>query len=128
MKEDKNYYVLDFSNRGGLVMPIILQLSYEDGSSENMYIPAEIWRRNSKNVSKLIVSDKVLKSVEVDPNWETADVDIENNYYPRRIVPSRIESYKSKKRSGMVYRDIMQDIKTKLKTDDDKKADSKANN
>ena len=123
VKEDKNYYVLDFSNKGGLVMPIILKLSYADGSSERMYIPAEIWRRNSKNVSKLIVSDKVLTQVEVDPNWETADTDIANNYYPRQIIQSRVEAYKSKKRSGLVYRDIMQDIKTELDSDKEDEKD-----
>jgi aminopeptidase N len=121
IEEDKNYYVLDFSNKGGLVMPIILQLGYADGSSERMYIPAEIWRRNSKNVSKLIVSDKVLTNVTLDPMWETADTDRSNNHYPRQIIQSRVEAYKSKKRTGLVYRDIMQDIKTELKTDEDDK-------
>ncbi|MBC3765121.1 M1 family metallopeptidase [Neptunicella marina] len=121
VKEDKNYYVLDFSNKGGLVMPIILKLDFEDGTSQDMRIPAEIWRRNSESVKKLIVTDKdkVLKSVEIDPRWETADVDIENNYYPRRIIPSRVEAYKRKKSTSKVSRDIMQDIKTELKTDDD---------
>jgi hypothetical protein len=120
VEEDKNYYVLEFSNVGGLVMPIILELSFEDGSTENMYIPAEIWRRTPKAVSKLVVTDKdkVLSSVTVDPRWETADVDIENNHYPRRIIPSRIEAYKSKPRSGKVNRDIMQDIKTELKSEE----------
>ena len=120
VEEDKNYYVLEFSNVGGLVMPIILEFSFEDGSTENMYIPAEIWRRTPKAVSKLVVTDKdkVLSSVTVDPRWETADVDIENNHYPRRIIPSRIEAYKSKPRSGKVNRDIMQDIKTELKSEE----------
>lgn len=117
--EDKNYYVLHFSNLGGLVMPIILELTYTDDSKERMVIPAEIWRRNHKQVRKLIVTDKdrLLKSVLVDPNWETADVDIENNYYPRRIIPSRIESFK-KEKEGKVYRDIMQDSKTALEQPD----------
>ena len=69
--------------------------------------------------------DKELVSVEVDPRWETADVDVDNNHYPRQIVPSRIEAYKSKPRKGKVYRDIMQDIKTELKTDEDKDGEAK---
>ena len=119
VKEDKNYYVLEFSNKGGLVMPIILELTFADGSTENQYIPAEIWRRTPKAVNKMIITekDKELVSVTVDPRWETADVDINNNHYPRQIIPSRIEAYKSKKRKAKVYRDIMQDIKTELKTD-----------
>jgi len=119
IKEDKNYYVLDFSNKGGLVMPIILELTFTDGTKENQYIPAEIWRRSPKAVSKLIVTDKEkeLVSVTVDPRWETADVDVHNNHYPRQIIPSRIEAYKKKKSTKKVSRDIMQDIKTELKKD-----------
>ncbi|WP_102796317.1 M1 family metallopeptidase [Bowmanella denitrificans] len=122
VQEDKNYYVLEFSNLGGLVMPIILKLDYADGSSETMRIPAEIWRRSPKEVKKLIVTDKgkELTQVELDPRWETADADIENNFYPRRIVPSRVEAYKSEKSKAKIHRDIMQDIKTELKNDDDK--------
>ena len=117
LAEDKNYYVLDFSNHGGLVMPILLQLTYADGSVERLDIPAEIWRRNARNVSKLIVSDKELTQIVIDPNWETADTDVENNHYPRRIIPSRIEAYKAPDPKGFVNRDIMQDIKTELKVD-----------
>ncbi|MBB1446554.1 M1 family metallopeptidase, partial [Pseudoalteromonas sp. SG41-6] len=122
LEEDKNYYVMEFSNLGGLVMPILLELTYEDGTTEERYIPAEIWRRNYKNVQKLIVTDKnkPLVSVTVDPGWETADVDVENNNYPRRIIPSRIEVFKKEKSKAKVSRDIMQDIKTELKTDDKK--------
>ena len=126
VKEDKNYYVLDFTNKGGLVMPIILELTFTDGSKENQYISAEIWRRSAKSVSKLIITDKdkELVSVTVDPRWETADVDVNNNHYPRQIIPSRIEAYKSKKSTSKVARDIMQDIKTELKkADDDKDAE-----
>jgi hypothetical protein len=113
---------MEFSNLGGLVMPILLELTYEDGTKEERYIPAEIWRRNYKNVQKLIVTDKnkPLVSVTVDPGWETADVDVENNNYPRRIIPSRIEVFKKKKSKAKVSRDIMQDIKTELKSDDEK--------
>jgi hypothetical protein len=126
IKEDKNYYVLEFSNKGGLVMPIILDLSFEDGSTETQYIPAEIWRRSPKAVKRLIITDKnkVLASVSIDPRWETADVDVHNNHYPRKIIPSRIEAYKKKKSTKKVSRDIMQDIKTELKTEDDDKTEA----
>ncbi|GAP73713.1 Zn-dependent aminopeptidase [Pseudoalteromonas sp. SW0106-04] len=115
--EDNNYYVMQFSNVGGLVMPILLELSYTDGTTEQRYIPAEIWRRNAKQVEKLIVTDKgkEIASIAVDPGWETADVDVSNNYYPRRIMESRIETYKRKKSKAKVSRDIMHDIKTDLK-------------
>ena len=131
IEEDKNYYVIEFNNLGGLVMPILLQLHYADGTKEDQYIPAEIWRRTPKHVKKLIVADKdkELVSVVVDPHWETADVDNENNIYPRRIIPSRVEAYKNKRSSKGVYRDIMQDIKTELKKDEkeeDKKDQEKS--
>ncbi|NMP14893.1 M1 family metallopeptidase [Thalassotalea sp. Y01] len=117
VKEDKNYYVINFSNKGGLVMPILLELTYADGSTQAMHIPAEIWRRSPKTVSKLIVTekDKVLVSVAVDPHWETADVNIENNHFPRRIIESRIEAFKQEKSKKMEYRDIMHDSKAELK-------------
>ncbi len=122
--EDKNYYILEFSNLGGLVMPIILGVTYDDGSTEDIRIPAEIWRRNAHEVRKLLVSDKAIREVIVDPHWETADVDIENNYYPRRLIPSRVESYKNERgNSGFTSRDLMQDMKTELKSGDDEDAD-----
>lgn len=109
VKEDANYYVLNFSNKGGLVMPIILGLTFKDGKTEKMTIPAEIWRRNSHEVAKLLVfpKGKELVQVVVDPDWETADADIENNHYPRRIIPSRIEAFKSERSKARVSRDLM---------------------
>lgn len=123
VKEDKNYYLMEFSNIGGLVMPILLRLTYEDGTVEDQYIPAEIWRRSPKAVRKLIVTekDKLLKSVVVDPGWETADVDVENNHYPRQIIPSRIEAFKDEKDEHPIARDIMHDIKTKVEPPKEKK-------
>ncbi|MEO1310295.1 MAG: M1 family metallopeptidase [Pseudomonadota bacterium] len=122
VEEDRNWYVLEFSNVGGLVMPIILGLEYADGETEKMYIPAEIWRRNPKTVRKLIESDNEIVQIVVDPNWETADVDIENNYYPRRIIPSRVEAYKRERN----VKDMMQDMKTELKTDEPEEEDEAA--
>jgi hypothetical protein len=126
VKEDKNYYVLEFSNVGGLVMPIILGLEFTDGTDERIYIPAEIWRRNPHSVSKLLIydKDKELKQIVVDPNWETADVDVSNNFYPRQIIPTRLESFKRERSSAGLRRDIMQDIKTELETDEEKKEET----
>ena len=119
ISEDLNYYILEFSNQGGVVMPILLQLDYADGSSEEMRIPAEIWRRSSAAVKKLVVTEKDIVSIVIDPLQETADVNIENNYYPRRIIPSRIESFKRQGSGSLIGRDIMQDIKTELSSEED---------
>ncbi len=121
LKEDKHYYVLDFSNKGGLVMPIILGMTFTDGSTEEIRLPAEVWRRSPSNVMKLFVFEKELKQIEVDPKWETADVDIENNHYPRKIIKSRLQMFKSKKEGLLEERDLIQDSKTKLKKDSKKK-------
>ena len=122
LKEDKNYYVLSFSNIGGLVMPIIMKLTYTDGTTEDLTLPAEIWRRSPKAVQKLIITDKEkeLQSIEVDPRWETADVDVNNNHFPRKILPSRIESFKTKQKAKPEYRDIMFNSTIELKEDDKK--------
>jgi hypothetical protein len=109
VKEDANYYVLNFTNKGGLVMPIILGLTFKDGSKEKLNIPAEIWRRNSREVAKLLVypKNKELTQVMVDPDWETGDADLENNHYPRRIIPSRVEAFKDEASRSRVGRDLM---------------------
>jgi hypothetical protein len=110
--EDKNYYVLSFSNKGGLVMPIILGLTFADGTYEKIMIPAEVWRRNARHVSKLLVFDKgrELAEVVVDPEWETADADVENNYYPRRIIDSRVEAFKRPEPTSRTGRDLMAEV------------------
>lgn len=109
VKEDANYYVLNFTNKGGLVMPVILGLTFKDGLTQKMNIPAEIWRRNAREVAKLLVfpKGKELVQVVVDPDWETGDADIENNNYPRRIIPSRIETFKDETPKSRTGRDLM---------------------
>jgi aminopeptidase N len=91
---NKNYYQLDFSNQGGLVMPLIIKFEFEDGTSETQRIPAEIWRLNDQKVSKVFAFSKPVKQVILDPQEETSDVNTENNYYPRRPIPSRFEVFK----------------------------------
>ncbi len=93
----ENFYFLTFSNKGGLVMPILLELSYADGTRENINLPAEVWKNNPKKITTRVMSEKELISVTVDPRWQTADVDVENNTYPRRIIPSRLEVFKGRK-------------------------------
>ena len=100
LKTKQNFYVVDFENLGGLVMPIILQINFEDGSHGELRIPAEIWRRNNESVSKLIITDKEVKSLKLDPHLETADVDLENNDYPRKIRKSRFEVFKEEKKKN----------------------------
>lgn len=94
IEANKSYYQLDLSNQGGLVMPLIIKFEFEDGTSETQRIPAEIWRLNDKKISKVFAFAKPVKQVILDPQEETADVNTENNYYPRRPIPSRFEVFK----------------------------------
>ena len=91
-----NYYEMQFSNHGGLVMPILLEFEYVDGSKEVVRIPAEIWKRNDKQVSKVFITEKELVRVTLDPFLETADVDRNNNYWPPRVEPTRFQLYKQR--------------------------------
>ncbi|OIQ44019.1 MAG: aminopeptidase, partial [Gammaproteobacteria bacterium MedPE] len=119
LKNGKNMYAVDFSNKGGLVMPIILKLVYTDGSDEVVRTSAQIWRKNTEKVSKLLVTDKEIASIELDPYWETADVDVNNNYWPQRAIESRLQLYKRKKSKS-----LMEKYNQKLKTDKDEKKDA----
>ena len=110
--DERNFYIVDFHNKGGLPMPIIVDLTYADGSVEHVRIPAEIWRKNTNKVSKLFMTDKEVTAITLDPNWETADVDVNNNYWPARPIKSRFELYKRKKK------DMMRDYNVELKTGD----------
>ena len=96
IKKDYNYYEIKFKNIGGLVMPLIVELVFEDGSSEIKRIPAEIWRLNAQEVTKVFFTEKPVKEFILDPNLETADTDRSNNYYPERQKPTRFDMFKAR--------------------------------
>ena len=117
--------MIDFKNIGGLVMPVILSVTYDNGKSEEVRIPAEVWRHDPKKFSKLLITDRKVESITLDTYWETADADVDNNYWPRREVESRLELFKRERRQG---RNLMKDMKVELKSykeDDDKKEEDK---
>ena len=92
----KNAYELFFQNDGGLISPIIIKWIYEDGTSEIEQIPAEIWRINELNVSKVFIKEKVVSQIILDPLDQTADVNFQNNYFPKTKVPSKFDRFKTK--------------------------------
>jgi hypothetical protein len=95
---DKNFYELHFSNKGGLVMPVILEWTFEDGTTEMERVPVEIWRKNENSFTKVFVKDKVVTNVTLDPDKVTADVDESNNSWPQIAPePSRFQIFKSHK-------------------------------
>jgi hypothetical protein len=75
-------------------MPIILRVHYADNSNEILKIPAEIWRSNGTYTSKLLITDKEIVRLELDPKQETADTESSNNHWPPRLVPSRFRLFK----------------------------------
>ena len=93
----KKFYVIDLENVGGLVSPVILEIDYKNAKSETIRIPAEIWRKNNDNVRKMIISDKEIVQIEVDPLLETADTDRYNNFWPPKTIESRFQLQKRKK-------------------------------
>jgi hypothetical protein len=88
-------YYLDFTNQGGVVMPIILEFTFADGGTEMVRIPAEVWRYDPRNVTWSYLTTREVVSVELDPLLETADADRSDNYFPPRIEPTRLELYRA---------------------------------
>ncbi|WP_346860251.1 M1 family metallopeptidase [uncultured Draconibacterium sp.] len=107
-----NFYQIDFKNIGGLVMPLILKFDFTDGTEEILRIPAEIWRKNNEEVSKVFMFEKEVKQITLDPYLETADTEMENNFWPEKQVPSRFQLYKSRYgRGGFSGSNPMQEAK-----------------
>ncbi|HAL82016.1 MAG TPA: aminopeptidase [Mucilaginibacter sp.] len=97
---NKFFYELNFSNKGGLVMPVIVQFTYTDGTKMIDRIPAQIWRLNEKHVSKFYVQDKEVASIMVDPFRETCDIDESNNYWGKLPEPTKFQVFKQKVGAG----------------------------
>jgi hypothetical protein len=93
--EGKHIYEVTFSNKGGLVTPLVIQWTYKDGSRELEKIPAEVWRINEQQVRKVFIKDKEVTNIMLDPNFELADVDLTNNTFPKSAA-SRFDQFKKK--------------------------------
>jgi len=91
-----NLYEVSFINKGGLVMPIILEFTFEDGTKETQRLPAQIWRKNENKVTKVFLTSKKAVSIQLDPMRETADIDESNNKWPNLAAPSKFALFKSK--------------------------------
>ncbi len=113
--ENNFYYELQFSNKGGTVMPIIIQWNFVDGTSEIERINAYIWRKDENKVTKTFVKSKEVKSILLDPYKETADINEKNNTWPQTEVKTRFDVFKSKRGSRFDNSDtnFMQKAKNK---------------
>jgi hypothetical protein len=88
-------YAVEFEKPGGLVMPIIVELTFADGTKKRHTFPAQIWMKNDASVRRVFASKKEVKSIVVDPDFETADVDTSNNSWPKKEA-NRFENFKNK--------------------------------
>ncbi|AMA48354.1 MULTISPECIES: M1 family metallopeptidase [Flavobacterium] len=87
----KYFYQVTFDKPGGLVMPLLVEITYEDGTMENHRFPAQIWLKNEKEVSRIFATQKIIKKIKVDPKEETADIDVSNNSWPKEEIKSKFD-------------------------------------
>ncbi|HLP54408.1 MAG TPA: M1 family metallopeptidase [Fluviicola sp.] len=97
LESKKHFYELSFTDKGGLPTPLIIQATFEDGTTEVIRIPAEIWKMDQTTVTKVFIFDKEVSSFQLDPFLETADCDVNNNAYPPVQKPTRYQLFEQKK-------------------------------
>ena len=95
---DNNIYEIKLKNEGGLVMPVVIKWTYADGSSEIDRLPAEIWRLNEYEIVKTFVKTKEVTNITIDPNLELADINLENNTFPKVEGKSKFDAFKEGKK------------------------------
>jgi hypothetical protein len=115
----KHFYEITFSNKGGLVMPVIVEFTFKDGTKETDRIPAQVWRLNEQKVTKVFVKDKEVEKIKLDPLRETADINENNNSWNTIPEPSKFTAFKMKQ--GAV-RGQSQGINPMQKANEKKKA------
>jgi hypothetical protein len=91
----KNVYELTISNKGGLVMPVIIEWTYTDGSKETDRISQFVWRKNENQIQKTFIKDKEVRAILLDPMRETADVNTANNSWNMNSAPSKFQLFKA---------------------------------
>lgn len=115
LSSGKFYYEIALSNKGGLVMPLILLFEFTDGSTQEHRIPAEIWRMNNEKISKVFVVEKEINRIILDPYLETSDVDAENNYFPAKKQINRFDLFRQRGNGGSEENPMQRDKRLKQK-------------
>ena len=94
---DKNIYEVTLSNKGGLVMPVIIEWTFKDGSKETDRIPAEVWRVSESKITKVFVKTKEVTNIVLDPNHELTDINVQDNIFPKVAESStKFDEFKKK--------------------------------
>ncbi|RYJ41179.1 M1 family metallopeptidase [Flavobacterium beibuense] len=91
LKQPNYFYEVTFNKPGNMLMPILVELTYEDGSSENFNFPVQIWRMNNQTASRVFAVEKKVKKITLDPKLLTADIDVSNNVWPKEEVKSKFD-------------------------------------
>jgi hypothetical protein len=91
LKSPKYFYEVEFNKPGGMIMPVLVEITYEDGSKDNYKYPAQIWRKNNETAKKVYATEKAIKSIQIDPKLLTADIDVTNNSWPKVEQKSKFD-------------------------------------
>ena len=91
IKTPKYFYEVEFNKPGGMLMPIIVEITYDDNTKENFKFPAQIWRKNNETAKRVFTTEKAIKIIQIDPKLETADIDVTNNTWPKAEVKSKFD-------------------------------------
>ncbi|MGB6229303.1 MAG: M1 family metallopeptidase [Litorimonas sp.] len=118
LEDEQYFYFVNFENVGGLISPLPLTLTYADGNVEEIMVPAEIWRRNSERVTKLIVRDDRIESIRLDAAHQTADADHSNNGFPQLVVSDRLSLYKGDSSRTSMMADMLRELKSEAEEPD----------
>jgi hypothetical protein len=96
LKAPKFFYEVEFEKPGGMIMPIIVELQFEDGTTETQKFPAQIWRMNNDTAKRVFATDKKIVKIQLDPKLETADIDVDNNTWPKEAAKSKFDELEEK--------------------------------
>ncbi|SDX33819.1 M1 family metallopeptidase [Flavobacterium degerlachei] len=91
LKSPKYFYEVEFNKPGGMIMPILVEITYEDGTVDNYKYPAQIWRKSNDSAKKVYATEKAIKKIQIDPKLETADIDVTNNTWPKSEQKSKFD-------------------------------------
>lgn len=88
-----HFYGVTFENQGGLIMPLVLRFTLEDGTEEVKRIPAEVWLKNEDEFTKWFNFTQPVVQITLDPFLEMADTDRSDNYWPAMQEPNKFDVY-----------------------------------
>lgn len=88
-----HFYGISFENKGGLLMPLVVKFTLEDGSEEVKRVPVEVWVKHEKSFTKWFNFSQRVVQITLDPFLEMADTDRRNNYWPALVEPSKFDVY-----------------------------------